>query len=173
MRKYILLSLLKALMGAKKERRPYPTDDIFVYDRAGREIYREPKRGRRHEQKPKFFRYAKYAAVAGVVSVFLLGGLLIWGTVAAVNYAGDFLRGRPPAVSMLAEEGEKLREALSRPADEQLAQGKAKAAEMLNKPLTTEACLNKLTGALNPATWLTVPLAAHWQKVREACVERS
>ena len=173
MRKYILLSLLKALLGAKKERRTYPTDEIFVYDRAGREIYREPKHGRRYEPKPKLFRYAKYAAVAGIASVLLLGGLLIWGAVAAVNYAGNLLREQPPAVAMLADEGAKLREALSQPAHEQLAQGKAKAAELLSKPITTEACLNKLTDALNPASWLTVPLATHWQKVREACVERS
>lgn len=169
MRKYLLLSLLKALTASKQKYRRYPTDDIFVYDRAGHEIYRE----RKYQRKPSLFRYAKYAAVLGIFFVFVVGGLLIWGAVSAVNYAGDLLREQRPAATALVQQEWASQQDLVRSAETRLEQGKAKASQVLSQPITTQACLNKIQGALNPSTWLTVPLAAQWKNLREACGDKS
>lgn len=175
MKKYILLSLLQMLMGRKKKKyyRQSP-DDIFVYDKSGREIFRERRNGYRSYgefERPKLFRYAKYAALALVLFVLTVGGLAVWGFVSAVRYANGLAK-QAPIAETISQGEEKLREAWEKPAAVSLAEGKAKLAEFTSQPITTEACLKRITGLLAPTTWLTVPLAAHWQNVKEACVER-
>jgi hypothetical protein len=167
MKKYILLRLLQMLMGKKKKKYyRHAPDDIFVYDRAGREIFQ----GRR--KPPRLFRYARFAAFALVLFTLILGGLAVWGAVSAVNYAGGILAGAPAAVRAAQGEVGERREAWGRPAVAGLAEGKERLAELASRPLTTEACLNRISGLLAPSTWLTVPLADHWKKVKEACAER-
>lgn len=174
MRKFILLSLLQMLLGQKKKSyyRQSP-DDIFVYDKSGREIFRESRKGYRSYgqfKKPKLFRYAKYAALALVLFVLTVGGLAVWGLVSAVKYAGGLAQNAPIAEQISRGE-EKLRSAWEQPAAVSIAESKAKLAQLANQPLTTEACLKRITGLLAPTTWLTVPLAAQWENVKEACVE--
>lgn len=175
MRKFILLSLLQMLLGHKKKQyyRQSP-DDIFVYDKSGREIFRESRKGYRSYgqfKKPKLFRYAKYAALALVLFVLTLGGLAVWGVVSAIKYAGNFAQNAPIA-EQISQGEEKLREAWAQPTAITIEESRAKLATLANQPLTTEACLKRITGLLAPSTWLTVPVADHWQNVKEACVDR-
>ena len=175
MKKYLLFTLLQMLLGHKKKQyyRQSP-DDIFVYDKSGREIFRENRKGYRSYgqfKKPKLFRYAKYAALALVLFVLTVGGLAVWGVVSAVKYAGGLAQNAPIAEQINQGE-EKLREAWSQPAAVTIEESRAKLANLANQPITTEACLKRLSGLLAPSTWLTVPMADQWQNLKEACVER-
>lgn len=174
MRKYILFTLLQMLLGQKKRQYyRHSPDDIFVYDKSGREIFRERRDGYRSYgqfKKPKLFRYAKYAALALVLFVLTVGGLAVWGLVSAVKYAGGLAQNAPVAES-IAQGEEKLREAWEQPAAVTIEESKAKLTRLANQPLTTEACLKRLSGLLLPSTWLTTPVAANWQNVKEACVK--
>lgn len=131
MRKFILLSLLQLLMGKKKKKyyRRSP-DDIFVYDRNGREIFRQESR----PKVPNLFRYAKYAAVALVLITLTVGGLAVWGVVSAINYAGAWAQ-KAPIAEQFSQGEEKLRAAWKRPAAEVMAESKAKLAQIANQPL--------------------------------------
>jgi hypothetical protein len=174
MKKYLLLGLLKILMNQKeKRRRSYGyrgygyADDVSVVDRSGHEIFREYR-----PKKPNYFRFAKIAVVAAVVLTVTMGGLAIWGVVSALNYAGGMLKSSPVAESVVSGDWQAQVNSFAA-AEGQLNQGAAKAAAILSQPITTEACLGRLQGLLNPYNWLTVPIASKWQNVKSACLERS
>jgi hypothetical protein len=174
MRKYILFALLQMFLGQKKKKYyRHSPDDIFVYDKSGREIFRESRNGYRSYgrfKKPKIFRYAKFAALALVLFVFTIGSLAVWGFVKAINYAGDLAK-EAPIAEKISQGEEKLRAAWEQPTAVTIEESKAKLAQFANQPITTEACLKRLSGLLMPSTWLTRPVAANWQIVKEACVK--
>jgi hypothetical protein len=174
MKKYLLLGLLKILMNQKeKRRRSYGyrgygyADDVSVVDGSGHEIFREYR-----PKKPNYFRFAKIAVVAAVVLTVTMGGLAVWGVVSALNYAGSMLKGSPVAESVVSGDWQAQVNSFAA-AEGQLNQGAAKAAAILSQPITTEACLSRLQGLLNPYAWLTAPIASKWQNVKSACLDRS
>ena len=169
MKKYLLMSLLKYLMGQKENRRRgygY-SDRVSVVDRSGHEIFREYR-----PKKRNYFRFAKYAVAAAVVLTLAVGGLAIWGAVSVLNYAGSQLKASP-VVEKVKQGDWQVQGDLVGAAEEHLNQGTAKAAAILSQPITTEACLSRLQGVLNPSNWLTVPIASQWQSVKSACVDKS
>jgi hypothetical protein len=97
-----------------------------------------------------------------------MGGLALWGAVTALNYAGSMLKSTPVAESVVNGDWQVQGNAIAI-AEEQLNQGATKAAALLSQPITTEACLSRVQGALNPTTWLTVPISTQWQSLKNAC----
>jgi hypothetical protein len=102
-----------------------------------------------HYQKQRLLKRLKYFVAFAFVGTLLLGGLAIWGTVAAVSkFAGSVNQ-------------ETIMEGVSK--------GQEGLIAIASQPLTTKNCLDVMGGMLSPERLLTVPLAESIESLRGAC----
>lgn len=105
-----------------------------------------------HSQSLLWRKKFAYVAVALVLFVTVAGGLAAWATFRIVQNAWLTIEASHPVVSLEA--------------------GRATAQRMLNAPLTTEACLQKVGELISPIPWLTVSLSETMASVKSVCLNQ-
>lgn len=145
MKKYLLAKALEILL-----RRNYRGGGDYRYDRYNRYGHLDPIFYRNHKRKRGFS--LKWIAAILVVGTIGLGGLAIWGTIAAFNSIHQV------AKPHLTEQNYQV--------------AKEKVETLVQKPITTQACIHHVTGLLSPQRWLTVPIQQIWTDLKTSCYER-
>lgn len=101
------------------------------------------------QKKDRWKRKLKIVAGVAVLSIFVVGGLGIWGAVVVVNK----LAGSVDAAAV--QQG--------------LEKGRVGLGAVLSQPITTQNCLNIVGSMLSPSKLLTVPIAQSLESMRGAC----
>lgn len=145
MKKYLLAKALEFLL-----RKNYRGSGHYRYDRYDRYGHLDPIFYKGHKKRRGFS--LKWIAAILVVGTIGLGGLAIWGTIAAFNSIHQVAK---PHLT---------------PENYQIA--KEKVETFTQKPITNQACIHQVTGLLSPQVWLTVPIQQIWTNLKTSCYER-
>lgn len=102
----------------------------------------------RHHRKNRTIKF-KYLILIGLVGVFTVGGLAVWGLVSISQSVIAAV-----STNSLKEKGTELASTVGNIAD---------------KPITTKECINTLVDMVSPEKWLTVSLAKNVSIIKDSC----
>lgn len=102
----------------------------------------------RQQRKHRTIKF-KYLILIGLVGVFTVGGLAVWGLVSISQSVIAAV-----STNSLKEKGTEIANSVGNISD---------------KPITTKECINTLVDMVSPEKWLTVSLAKNVSTIKESC----